>query len=580
MGVEATLLAYGISLAIGWAAEFKGQNKADIAAAVGLNVEELKNEAIVGEGSTVESAGPEAGITVSAVTPGGLSNIFLVWGLAGAGGQSKADVAASIAVQVIGYDDTATVGAGSKLVSKGGVEVSATDPLVIQDLALAGGLSIGGSAVGGSIAVNVLEADVTLAAIESSASKPTVVQAAGKVAVRATTSLLPMAPDITDLKFEGERLPGGAEGIVPPLSSIAIGAAASSEKVAVTGSFVIDVDTFRTEALIGEAAQVSQGESAAGIDRSVRGQRNAVCQRRGRACGRDRQCGRRRRGDRRRDQQDGRRLDRRFGEAQEQRRRDDRRRIKRALFRARGRARGLERSGRGGLGGRARHQPVGWRRDLRRGRQVGERDLGRRREGARVRHGQRTGPVRRTGERRLQGGRRRLLRHARAPQTVEAGVGEGASIAGRGAEGVHVSATQEESIKLIAVGGSVGGNAGVAGSATVDVLTDTTNAHIDPGAKVNCAGVSCTDEGAAASQEVAVVASDKTTTFDTAGVLAIGGDAGIGAGVDVQVLNKNTTASSAPVTPSTPTGTSPTPRHRARACSRSPPVRALVETWR
>ena len=93
----------------------------------------------MGEGAVVESKGQEAAITVAATAPGELSNLFIVWGLAGAGGKSKADVAGSIGVQVIEYRTTASVGAGATLDSAGALTVEASNPMALQDLVLAGG---------------------------------------------------------------------------------------------------------------------------------------------------------------------------------------------------------------------------------------------------------------------------------------------------------------------------------------------------------------------------------------------------------------------------------------------------------
>ncbi|HTZ07417.1 MAG TPA: hypothetical protein VMB53_16900, partial [Gaiellaceae bacterium] len=120
---------------------------------------------------------------------------------------------------------------------------------------------------------------------------------------------------------------------------------------------------------------------------------------------------------------------------------------------------------------------------------------------------------------------------------VDAGIGAGADIQAWGATGLTVTATQEENVVLLAIGGSVGGDAGVAGSVTVDALSNQTFAHIDDGTTVNLS-----NGGAAATEGVAVAATDSTTIDGIAGALAIGGDAGIGAGVDVEVVSKDTEA--------------------------------------
>ena len=111
----------------------------------------------------------------------------------------------------------------------------------------------------------------------------------------------------------------------------------------------------------------------------------------------------------------------------------------------------------------------------------------------------------------------------------------------RGTNGLSVSATQSENVFLIAVAGAGGGDAGVAGSVVVDVQTNNTKAHIDNGR------ASLRDRGLRTAarrrpQGVAVAAKDTTTILSIAGTLGIGGTAGVGVGVDVEVLTKDTEA--------------------------------------
>ncbi|MCB1963628.1 MAG: leukotoxin LktA family filamentous adhesin [Rhodocyclaceae bacterium] len=103
--------------------------------------------------------------------------------------------------------------------------------------------------------------------------------------------------------------------------------------------------------------------------------------------------------------------------------------------------------------------------------------------------------------------------------------------------GVAVTATSHEDIETIAAGGSGGGSVGVAGSATVTDLTETTTAAIGSGATVNPL-----DDGAG-TQDATVRASDETTLLGVAGAVAFGGRGGVGAGADVGLIDKTTTAS-------------------------------------
>src|SRR5260370_10617701 len=117
--------------------------------------------------------------------------------------------------------------------------------------------------------------------------------------------------------------------------------------------------------------------------------------------------------------------------------------------------------------------------------------------------------------------------------TVDAGVRAGAHVDADGGTGLTVKGNQSGNIPLLAVGGSGGETAGVAGSVTVDVFTDVTKAHIDSGVIV----------GDAPSAGLTVDATDTTSILAIAGALSVGGTAGVGAGIDVEVVNKDTEAS-------------------------------------
>jgi len=112
---------------------------------------------------------------------------------------------------------------------------------------------------------------------------------------------------------------------------------------------------------------------------------------------------------------------------------------------------------------------------------------------------------------------------------VEATVGAGSPIQA-GGTGLLVSATQDASYLFLAVGGAGGDSAGVAGSVVVNVTSDTTFAHVDAGSAVT--------QGTS----TAVLAKDTTTLLSLAGVLTVGGTAGVGVGIDVEVLTKDTEA--------------------------------------
>jgi hypothetical protein len=103
--------------------------------------------------------------------------------------------------------------------------------------------------------------------------------------------------------------------------------------------------------------------------------------------------------------------------------------------------------------------------------------------------------------------------------------------------GVSVTATSGEDLRTIAAGAGVAGGQGIAGSATVNVLDETTDAYIGNGAQVTANGAI-----AGESNGVNVLAADDTTILSIAGAAGFGGNGGGGAGADVGVIKKDTQA--------------------------------------
>ena len=103
--------------------------------------------------------------------------------------------------------------------------------------------------------------------------------------------------------------------------------------------------------------------------------------------------------------------------------------------------------------------------------------------------------------------------------------------------GVAVTATAFQNLQTTAVGGSLSLTAGIAGSAAVNDLDYTTLAYIEQGATITT-----TDGSPGSGPGVMVTAADPLTLLSTSGALAAGGDAGLGAGVDVDSITKNTQA--------------------------------------
>lgn len=103
--------------------------------------------------------------------------------------------------------------------------------------------------------------------------------------------------------------------------------------------------------------------------------------------------------------------------------------------------------------------------------------------------------------------------------------------------GVAVVAGTSQNLQTIAAGGDGGGEVSLAGSATVNVVSDCTHAYIAAGATV-----SATDDSPGNGPGVMVTAADLLALLGTAGAAAASGDDGVGAGVDVESITKNTQA--------------------------------------
>ncbi|WP_141847710.1 beta strand repeat-containing protein, partial [Humibacillus xanthopallidus] len=535
---------------------------------VGFAHLDIASSALVGTGTTLSGDA----ITVEATTPLDettglpLGNAVTVWGIAAAGGKGDPQIAGSAGIIVVKYVTTASVGAGSTLTSTGDLTVRATNPMGMQNLALAAGLASNGQGVGAAIAITVLTAVTTTALIDSSAATPTTTNASGATTVEATAHLSPLPFDIIhDLLSEFadtiKSLPVlGMDSLqTPPFSSVALGGGAGSGDLGVGGSFVVIVGNRSTSARIGTAALVNQtdhgdtGQSvtvlarddvstiaiAGGIGLSTKGTGVGVAVivavtnqdvRAGIANGAKVWAG---------------------GDVRV-------RAIATDPVLAAAASLGVAKqnaaagsfivivqnqgSGAPGtyasLGGGASaadRVTVTAGGDLEVSARSAIDDAGKATTIRLYAGGLAIG----AGNAGIGLAASVLVRASR----VSATTGQGATLAARAATasttpGLTVSATQLGDIMLIAIAGGAGKSVGIAGSTTVNVLTDTTTASIGADSQVNQANA-----GAPGRQDVVVIASDRTTIVAAAGMVAIGGTAGIGAGADVEVITKTTTSS-------------------------------------
>ncbi len=120
---------------------------------------------------------------------------------------------------------------------------------------------------------------------------------------------------------------------------------------------------------------------------------------------------------------------------------------------------------------------------------------------------------------------------------VQARVGERAVVTAGGSSGVAVTAKSTEEIIAVTAAGAAAGTAGVAVAPTVNVLEETTRASIGRNADITAQSAL-----PLAQPDLSVIASDHTTIVSVAGSIGVGGTAGVGLGVDVLTLTKDTSA--------------------------------------
>ena len=164
--------------------------------------------------------------------------------MAAAGGNSKNDVAGSVAINVIGLTAEANVDQGADLESTGGITVNATSPIALQSVAASGAFSTG-NAVGAAIAINIVSNTT-----EAYLAADTTADATGALAVTATASIVPIQvnPGISVIP----------PALLPSVTAAAIAGSAGAGDAAIAGSAIVQVFTLNTHAYIGQGAQVNQ----------------------------------------------------------------------------------------------------------------------------------------------------------------------------------------------------------------------------------------------------------------------------------------------------------------------------------
>ena len=112
-------------------------------------------------------------------------------------------------------------------------------------------------------------------------------------------------------------------------------------------------------------------------------------------------------------------------------------------------------------------------------------------------------------------------------------IGDGATV--NAGTTTLLNATASENLTTFAIAGAASGSVSVGGAAVVNVMNTDTKAYVGSGAKVNKAQ-------SLVSQSASLSASDTTSLFDVVVGVGLGGTVGVGASGDVGVLSKSTQA--------------------------------------
>ena len=505
--VSASSAVTGSAKSVGYSLGLKSTN---VSAAVGLNVDTVTNTAEVGVRAKLSGRK----VTVLALEARGEKNRFETYGLAGAGGLGPAGVAGSVGVNVLNLTTRAEIDASATVTADGGLAVQASDPVTLQNLAVAGGL---GEAAGVGLAVVVNVANVNTQAVIDTAAT-----------VDARQGMNVFARQSVDAAESNPSFIPKLKGI-PVATSIALAGGASLSAAGVGGSAIVDVFTLKTDARIGQRAKVNQttkGEDDQGVSVVASDDTNLVnfAGALGASAG-SAGVG--------------------IGIAVDVVSKDTRAHIDGAAAVGGGGAVTVRSTATetvtavtGTVGAADAAGVAG---------SVAILDLSSPSGGGTLAYVAKDTSVTAGGAFSLTAGDTPKITmaalNAAAAGTaavglanttlikntiVDAGVRGGATIV---ADSAYVGASLADTLKLTAVNGAVGGTAGVAGSAVVNVLNDRTLAHIDPGTRVET------------NKDLSVTASAPTKITGIAGSLAVGGTAGVGGSADVELITKMTQAS-------------------------------------
>ncbi len=214
----------------------------NIGAGAALTFAGEQNRSDVSSGSTIRGGS----ITVESVEPAGQTNDFVTWGAAAGGGRSDIGIAGSLAINSITNEYTATANATSQLKSTGNLTLRAESLVNPQTVAAGGGFS-SSVAAGAAVAIGNITS-TTLASLGGNADAANAMIISAKSTLGTTKADLPLLTTAQD----------------PTLTSMAVAGGVSSGNVGVAGAVVVSDYSLTTQATVAPGLQLNKDVSIIG----------------------------------------------------------------------------------------------------------------------------------------------------------------------------------------------------------------------------------------------------------------------------------------------------------------------------
>ncbi|MEQ1831146.1 MAG: hypothetical protein ABL921_34690, partial [Pirellula sp.] len=215
----------------------------NIGAGIALTFAGELNRADISSNSIVRGSS----ITAESIVPLGQTNDFITWGAAAGGGQNNLGIAGSVAINVVTQQYTATSNSNSQLKSTGNLTIRSEAFINPQTVAAGVGFS-SGLAAGAAVAIGVIS-PTTLASLGGNADAANALSVTSKLTLGTTKVDLPLLSTADD----------------PTVTSMAVAGSISSGNVGVAGAAIINDYTFITQATIAPGSQINKDVTIVGV---------------------------------------------------------------------------------------------------------------------------------------------------------------------------------------------------------------------------------------------------------------------------------------------------------------------------